>query len=157
MSILGSGLLSVSSPQPNPNVDPYLSSVVLFLKGNGTNAQVQNHHRATEFTNCPKTEAWSCFWRLLNHLVQRKVNMVAVVFDPFAWHKQLVLIGTPVDSIYTLGSDNFTLEMWVYPFSRWPLAGSLRSGMPTRQCLLAPYLDSSTGGGAFSFWRQTQL
>ena len=37
MSILGSGLLSVSSPQPNPNVDPYLSSVVLFLKGNGTN------------------------------------------------------------------------------------------------------------------------
>jgi hypothetical protein len=40
MSILGSGLLtSVSSPQPdpNPNVDPYLNSVVLLLKGNGTN------------------------------------------------------------------------------------------------------------------------
>jgi hypothetical protein len=144
MSILGSGLLSVSSPQPNPNVDPYLSSVVLFLKGNGTNGSTN----IIDSSPTPKTI--SVFGTAQISTAQSKYGGSSLYFDG----TNNCFIGTPVDSIYTLGSDNFTLEMWVYPFSAAPngiMAWNANATMPSLATLNPVY---SNFGGAFSFWRQ---
>jgi hypothetical protein len=144
MSILGSGLLSVSSPQPNPNVDPYLSSVVLFLKGNGTNGSTN----IIDSSPTPKTI--SVFGTAQISTAQSKYGGSSLYFDG----TNNCYVGTPVDSIYTLGSDNFTLEMWVYPFSASPngiMAWNANATMPSIATLNPVY---SNFGGAFSFWRQ---
>jgi hypothetical protein len=144
MSILGSGLLSVSSPQPNPNVDPYLSSVVLFLKGNGTNGSTN----IIDSSPTPKTI--SVFGTAQISTAQSKYGGSSLYFDG----TNNCFIGTPVDSIYTLGPDNFTLEMWVYPDSTAPngiMAWNANATMPSLATLNPVY---SNFGGAFSFWRQ---
>ena len=144
MSILGSGLLSVSSPQPNPNVDPYLSSVVLFLKGNGTNGSTN----IIDSSPTPKTI--SVFGAAQISTAQSKYGGSSLYFDG----TNNCFIGTPVNSIYTLGSSNFTLEMWVYPFSTSPngiMAWNANATMPSLATLNPVY---SNFGGVFSFWRQ---
>ena len=143
MSILGSGLLSVSSPQPNPNVDPYLSSVVLFLKGNGTNGSTN----IIDSSPTPKTI--SVFGTAQISTAQSKYGGSSLYFDG----TNNCFIGTPVDSIYTLGSDNFTLEMWVYPDSTAPngiMAWNANATMPSLATLNPVYSGFS---GVFSFWR----
>jgi hypothetical protein len=102
MSILGSGLLtSVSSPQPdpNPNVDPYLNSVVLLLKGNGTNNtnivdnssfnhSIMNQNGVINTINPKKYGLGSLFFSGANHLTLGS-DFVSN-FAPFAGSKKTI-------------------------------------------------------------------
>ena len=102
MSILGSGLLtSVSSPQPdpNPNVDPYLNSVVLLLKGNGTNNtnivdnssfnhSIMNQNGVINTINPKKYGLGSLFFSGANHL-GLGADFVSN-FEPFAGRKKTI-------------------------------------------------------------------
>lgn len=102
MSILGSGLLtSVSSPQPdpNPNVDPYLNSVVLLLKGNGTNNtnivdnssfnhSIMNQNGVINTINPKKYGLGSLFFSGANHLILGS-DFVSN-FEPFAGSKKTI-------------------------------------------------------------------
>ena len=140
MVVLGNRQKSV----PNPNVDPYLSSVVLFLKGNGTNGSTNIIDRS------PTPKTISVFGTAQISTAQSKYGGSSLYFDG----TNNCFIGTPVDSIYTLGPDNFTLEMWVYPFSASPngiMAWNANATMPSLATLNPVYSNFS---GAFSFWRQ---
>ena len=140
MVVLGNRQKSV----PNPNVDPYLSSVVLFLKGNGTNGSTNIIDRS------PTPKTISVFGTAQISTAQSKYGGSSLYFDG----TNNCFVGTPVDSIYTLGPDNFTLEMWVYPFSASPngiMAWNANATMPSLATLNPVYSNFS---GAFSFWRQ---
>jgi hypothetical protein len=140
MVVLGNRQKSV----PNPNVDPYLSSVVLFLKGNGTNGSTNIIDRS------PTPKTISVFGTAQISTAQSKYGGSSLYFDG----TNNCFVGTPVDSIYTLGPDNFTLEMWVYPFSASPngiMAWNANATMPSLATLNPVYSNFS---GVFSFWRQ---
>ena len=140
MVVLGNRQKSV----PNPNVDPYLSSVVLFLKGNGTNGSTNIIDRS------PTPKTISVFGTAQISTAQSKYGGSSLYFDG----TNNCFVGTPVDSIYTLGPDNFTLEMWVYPFSASPngiMAWNTNATMPSLATLNPVYSNFS---GVFSFWRQ---
>ena len=140
MVVLGNRQKSV----PNPNVDPYLSSVVLFLKGNGTNGSTNIIDRS------PTPKTISVFGTAQISTAQSKYGGSSLYFDG----TNNCFVGTPVDSIYTLGPDNFTLEMLMYPFSASPngiMAWNANATMPSLATLNPVY---SSFGGVFSFWSQ---
>jgi len=124
--------------------DPFAANVVLFLKGNGSNGSTN----IIDSSPTPKTI--SVFGTAQISTAQSKYGGSSLYFDG----TNNCFIGTPVDSIYTLGSDNFTLEMWVYPFSAAPngiMAWNANATMPSLATLNPVY---SNFGGTFSFWRQ---
>jgi len=94
-------LTSVSSPQPdpNPNVDPYLNSVVLLLKGNGTNNtnivdnssfnhSIMNQNGVINTINPKKYGLGSLFFSGANHLTLGS-DFVSN-FAPFAGSKKTI-------------------------------------------------------------------
>jgi hypothetical protein len=124
--------------------DPFAANVVLFLKGNGSNGSTN----IIDSSPTPKTI--SVFGTAQISTAQSKYGGSSLYFDG----TNNCFIGTPVDSIYTLGSGNFTLEMWVYPFSASPngiMAWNANATMPSLATLNPVY---SNFGSAFSFWRQ---
>jgi hypothetical protein len=120
--------------------DPFAANVVLFLKGNGSSI----------IDSSPTPKTISVFGTAQISTAQSKYGGSSLYFDG----TNNCFIGTPVDSIYTLGSDNFTLEMWVYPYSTSPngiMAWNANATMPSLATLNPVY---SNFGGTFSFWRQ---
>ena len=123
--------------------DPFAANVVLFLKGNGSNGSTN----IIDSSPTPKTI--SVFGTAQISTAQSKYGGSSLYFDG----TNNCFIGTPVDSIYTLGSDNFTLEMWVYPDSTAPngiMAWNANATMPSLATLNPVY---SSFSGVFSFWR----
>jgi hypothetical protein len=124
--------------------DPYAANVVLFLKGDGTNGSTA----ITDSSPSPKTI--SVFGNAQISTAQSKYGGSSLYFDG----TNNCFIGTPVDSIYTLGSSNFTLEMWVYPFAANPnsiMAWNDSAVFPSIVTLNPVYGNFAT---TFSFWRQ---
>ena len=76
--------------------DPFAANVVLFLKGNGSNGSTN----IIDSSPTPKTI--SVFGTAQISTAQSKYGGSSLYFDG----TNNCFIGTPVDSIYTLGSDN---------------------------------------------------
>ena len=141
MTILENSLLVPPlPPSPPPNND---SNVILFLKSvfnNTTNI----------IDSSPNAKSIDVFGTATISTAQSKYNGSSIYFDGSI----NCYIATPGDSIYTLGMDNFTLEMWIYPFTSSPngimgwnnsiTLGNMVTGNPA-------YSDF---GGSFSWWRQ---
>jgi hypothetical protein len=124
--------------------DPHANNVVLFLKGDGTNGSTN----IVDSSPSPKTI--SVFGNAQISTAQSKYGGSSLYFDG----TNNCFIGTPADSIYTLGSSNFTLEMWIRPFTAnpngilgWNNSATFQSGGTGNPV----YSDF---GGKFSFWRQ---
>lgn len=130
--------------QQNQNQDPFANNVVLFLKGNGANGSTNI------IDSSPNPQAISVFGSARISTTESKYNGSSIYFDG----TNNCYIGTSVNNIYTLGTDNFTLEMWVYPFTSAPNGimgwnnstslGDLQAGNPSY----------SAFGSNFSWWRQ---
>lgn len=132
------------NPISSGATDPYANNVVLFLKGDGTNGSTN----IIDSSPTPKTI--SVFGTAQISTAQSKYGGSSLYFDG----TNNCFIGTPVDSIYTLGSNNFTLEMWVYPFAINPngvLGWNNSATLPNMQLGNPVYADFA---GSFSFWRQ---
>jgi hypothetical protein len=124
--------------------DPYGNNVVLFLKGDGTNGSTNI------LDSSPNPKTISVFGTAQISTAQSKYGGSSLYFDG----TNNCFIGTPVDSIYTLGSSNFTLEMWVYPFAVNPngiMAWNNSAVFPSIVTLNPVYGNFDT---TFSFWRQ---
>lgn len=131
------------NPIVSGGVDPFAANVALFLKGNGSNGSTNI------IDSSPNPKTISVFGTAQISTAQSKYGGSSLYFDG----TNNCFIGTPVDSIYTLGSDNFTLEMWVYPYSTSPngiMAWNTNATMPSLATLNPVYANF---GGTFSFWR----
>ena len=143
MNILGNGLLLPSlAVSPPPIIDD--SNVILFIKGQGTNGST------SIIDSSPNPKSIGVFGTAKISTAQSKYNGSSIYFDG----STNCYMGTSVDSVYTLSADNFTLEMWIYPFTSSPngimgwnnsiTLGNMVTGNPA-------YSDF---GGSFSWWRQ---
>ena len=136
MTILENSLLVPPlPPSPPPNND---SNVILFLKSvfnNTTNI----------IDSSPNAKSIDVFGTATISTAQSKYNGSSIYFDGSI----NCYIATPGDSIYTLGMDNFTLEMWIYPTSPRPYIMGWNS---------VPYVPNSTApsysniGNNFAWW-----
>ena len=129
-------------PTPTPT-DPYANNVVLFLKGDGTNGSTN----IVDSSPSPKTI--SVFGTAQISTAQSKYGGSSIYFDG----TNNCFIGTPADSIYTLGTNNFTLEMWIRPFTASPNGILGWNNSATFQDMQAGNPVYSDFGGKFSFWR----
>ena len=130
-------------PRMIPVIDPYANNVILFLKGEGANESTNI------IDSSPFSQVISVFGTAKISTVQSKYNGSSIYFDGTS----NCYIGTPSNSLYTLSTSDFTLEMWVYPFAANPngILGWNNSASLGDMGSLNPVY--ATFASTFSWWR----
>ena len=87
-------------------IDPYASSVSLFLKGDGPNAST------TFIDSSPAPKTVTAFGNAQISTAQSKFGGASMLFDGAGDY-----LSVSSNSALTLGTGDFTIEFWLYPSS----------------------------------------
>jgi hypothetical protein len=99
----GKLVLKKDSVATDPNTDPHFANVSLLLYGNGINGSIT----ITDNSPSPKTVTASGNAQIST--AQSKFGGSSIAFDGTG-----DFLSTPANASFNFGTDNFTVEMWIY-------------------------------------------